>query len=82
MHPVGLQPTILAGERPQTYALDRATTGTGMNDNRILKKLLNTKLNGVRKVGRPKMRWEDCVDRDMRILQVKNWKKVALDRDE
>jgi hypothetical protein len=30
----------------------------------------------------PKMRWEDGVDQDMRILGVKNWKKVALNRDE
>ena len=29
MPPVGFEPTILAGERPQTYALDRAATGTG-----------------------------------------------------
>ena len=29
MNPVGFEPTILAGERPQTYALDRADTGTG-----------------------------------------------------
>jgi hypothetical protein len=27
------------------------------------------------------MRREDGVDQDMRILEVKNWKKVALDRD-
>ena len=27
--PVGFEPTISAGERPQTYALDRAATGTG-----------------------------------------------------
>jgi len=26
---VGFEPTISAGERPQTYALDRADTGTG-----------------------------------------------------
>jgi len=26
---VGLEPTITAGERPQTYALDSAATGTG-----------------------------------------------------
>ena len=26
---VGFEPTISAGERPQTYALDRAATGTG-----------------------------------------------------
>ena len=53
-----------------------------MNENRTLKKIFDTKLGGVRRVGRPKMRWEDCVDRDMRILEVKNWKKVALDTEE
>ena len=26
---VGFDPTISAGERPKTYALDRAATGTG-----------------------------------------------------
>ena len=29
MPPVGFEPKISAGERPQTYALDRAATGTG-----------------------------------------------------
>ena len=29
MPPVGFEPTISAGERPQTYALDRTATGTG-----------------------------------------------------
>jgi len=29
MSSVGLEPKISAGERPQTYALDRAATGTG-----------------------------------------------------
>jgi hypothetical protein len=29
MPPVGFKPTISAGERPQTYALDRAVTATG-----------------------------------------------------
>ena len=29
MSPAGFEPTISAGERPQTYALDRAATGTG-----------------------------------------------------
>ena len=29
MHPVGFEPTISAIERPQTYDLDRAATGTG-----------------------------------------------------
>jgi hypothetical protein len=29
MPPVGFETAIPAGERPQTYALDRAATGTG-----------------------------------------------------
>jgi len=29
MLPAGFEPTISAGERPQTYALDRTATGTG-----------------------------------------------------
>ena len=33
MPPVGFEPTIPAGERPQTYALDRAATGTGFSFN-------------------------------------------------
>ena len=30
MPQVGFEPTISAGERPKTYALDRAATGTGI----------------------------------------------------
>jgi len=29
---VGFKPTISAGERPKSYALDRAATGTGEGD--------------------------------------------------
>jgi hypothetical protein len=32
MPPVWFKPTVSAGERPQTYALDRATTGTGVSN--------------------------------------------------
>ena len=37
---------------------------------------------GTRKVGRPKMRWEDCVRQDIRTLGIKNWRSVALNRQE
>ena len=30
MPPVGFEPTISAGERPQNYALDRAAAATGI----------------------------------------------------
>jgi len=29
---LGFKPTMSAGERPQTYALDRAATGTGPSE--------------------------------------------------
>ena len=51
-----------------------------MNNDRTNKKIINTKPDGVRSVGKPKLRWEDCVDQDIRLLGVKNWKKVALNR--
>jgi hypothetical protein len=31
MLPVGFEPTISAGERPKTYSLDSAATGTGVD---------------------------------------------------
>jgi len=37
MYPVGFEPTITAGERPQTYPLDFAATGTGNFSFRYLK---------------------------------------------
>jgi hypothetical protein len=46
---VGLEPTISAGERPQTYALERAATGTSTMDGTLLQNLLqhfSTALNG------------------------------------
>ena len=36
MPPLGFEPTISAGERPQTYALDRAATGAGTTDFRFI----------------------------------------------
>ena len=53
-----------------------------MNSDKTLKKIFNTKPDGARSGGRRKLRWEDGVDQDMRILGVKNWKKVVLNRDE
>ena len=36
MPPVGFEPTISAGERPQIHALDRAATGTGDHGHYLL----------------------------------------------
>jgi hypothetical protein len=52
-----------------------------MND-RTIKKIFNTKPDRTRRAGRPKLQWEDGVDQDMTTLGVKNWRRVALDREE
>ena len=51
MSPVGFEPTLSAGEWPQTYALDRAATGTGSRHRiRKIKYISQTQLyliNGI-----------------------------------
>jgi hypothetical protein len=49
---------------------------------RTLKNTFNTKPEGVRSVGRPKVRWEGGVNQDMKTSAVKNWKNDAFDSDE
>ena len=50
MPPVGFEPTISAGEWPQTYALDRAATGTGDVVNRIVEWKRNLVAHGDARV--------------------------------
>jgi len=45
MPPVGFESVISAGERPQTYALDRVVTGTGKSN--LLTYLLTYLLHGA-----------------------------------
>jgi len=42
MPPIGFETTISAGERPKTYALDRAATGIGI---KVIMKKLNIREN-------------------------------------
>jgi hypothetical protein len=51
-----------------------------MSYNRTVKKVVLGKLDGRRKVGRPKPRWLDCMDNDLKFLGVKRWRKKAEDR--
>jgi hypothetical protein len=40
-----------------------------MDNNRTVKKVLDTKPTGTRKIGRPKLRWEDDVIQDIKTLK-------------
>ena len=36
---------------------------------------------GSRRAGRPKLRWLDGVEKDLRTLGIRDWRRRALDRD-
>jgi hypothetical protein len=42
------------------------------SENRMIKNVFNTKPEGTRKAGRPRLRWEECVWQDIRILGIKD----------
>jgi hypothetical protein len=50
-----------------------------MDNSRTVKKVFNTRPIGIRKIGGPKLRWEDDVIQDVKTLAVKNWTNVAME---
>jgi hypothetical protein len=48
-----------------------------MSENRVIKKLYMSKPEGRRSVGRPKMRWLDDVEEDLRMMRVSDWRGKA-----
>jgi hypothetical protein len=51
-----------------------------MSDDRTVKKIFLGKRGGRREVGRPKLRWMDCIENDLKLVGVKRWRKKAEDR--
>jgi hypothetical protein len=53
-----------------------------MIDERMVKKVFLGNPGGRRKPGRPRLRWLDCVQDDVKTLGVKRWRKRAEDCEE
>jgi hypothetical protein len=53
-----------------------------MDDNEPPRKVLLGNPGGQRRRGRPKLRWEDGVEEDVRKLGCRNWRMAARNRDE
>ena len=53
-----------------------------MVPNNPVKRIFSANSEGKRKVGRPKIRWLDCVERDLEAMGVRSWKNKAIDRNQ
>jgi hypothetical protein len=53
-----------------------------MNETRSVKKIFEGKLGQRRSRGRPRLRWINDVEDDLRKLGVKRWRMKALEREE
>jgi hypothetical protein len=53
-----------------------------MEEGRIPKKVLNGKFHNTRPVGRPRIKWEDAVQKDaLQILGMQGWRRRVENRD-
>jgi hypothetical protein len=53
-----------------------------MNETRCVKKMFEGKLEGRRGRGRPRLRWINDVEDDLRKLGVKRWRTKVLERED
>jgi hypothetical protein len=51
-----------------------------MDDNRLIKRVLDGKPGGRRTIGRPSLRWLEDVEKDLKQLKVRAWRRKAVDR--
>jgi hypothetical protein len=52
------------------------------NVERMEKRMLNGRLYSKRRKGRPKMRWLDDVESDLKKMEVKGWDEKMRDREQ
>jgi hypothetical protein len=52
-----------------------------MRENEIIKRIMLVKSERKRKKGRPRMKWMDGVEKDLRNLRVVNWKTKLQEQD-
>ena len=53
-----------------------------MDKGKTVKKIFQSKLEGNRRSGRPRVRWLKEVEKDLREMKVKRWRQKAIDSEE
>jgi hypothetical protein len=51
-----------------------------LDHERIARKILESKLGEKRIIGRPRLRWLEDAEKDLRETNVKRWRQNAIDR--
>jgi len=51
-----------------------------LEEDRIPKKIFIQELEGTRRRGRSRKRWEEEVERDLQVLGVRRWRELVADR--
>jgi hypothetical protein len=49
-----------------------------MNETRVARKILDDKPGGKRRIGRPRLRWTDDVEEDLRSMGIKRWRTKSF----
>jgi hypothetical protein len=52
-----------------------------MKENRIVKRVFEGHPSGRRNTGRPRKRWLDDIEKDLRLMKVKRWINKAMERE-
>jgi hypothetical protein len=53
-----------------------------MEEKRMSRKILKEKMHGTKRTGRPRKRWIDDEEQDLRRMGVRGWRTRARDRQE
>jgi len=53
-----------------------------MNLGRVDKKIFQSKPEGKRRIGRPRLRWLKVVEKDLREMKFKQWRQMVVDKQE
>jgi len=51
-----------------------------MEEDRMNKKIFTQEMEGTRRRGRPRKRWNEEVERDLQVLGVRRWRELVADR--
>jgi len=52
-----------------------------IDQERRVKKIFQSELEGSRRKGRPRLRWLEYIKKDLREMKVKRWRQKAVDRE-